>query len=221
MLEHRVARPRLLVDGGATIFHCLVHRNCHLTENAKEILTNNLFVAQALCVPKVRLISGEWDVRTGSLVNCTDKPARLEQFLLAHQRRPDVALMSFDCIWGSTSRGNERSQGGDVALYSEDGREAQLKLAAFGATKLAVFIVIEGANICRLPSAEVPVCTVAQLIAWQMKAQFATRDVCIITDLERPSHEQAHVINALSGKQLRDHRIWLVTPEIDTRPSSR
>jgi hypothetical protein len=87
--------------------------------------------------------------------------------------------------------------------------------------RLAVFIVIEGANICRLPSAEVPVCTVAQLIAWQMKAQFATRDVCIITDLERPSHEQAQVINALSGKQLRDHRIWLVTPEIDTRPSSR
>jgi hypothetical protein len=68
-------------------------------------------------------------------------------------------------------------------------------------------------------SAEGPVCTVAQLIAWQMKAQFATRDVCIITDLERPSHEQAQVINALSGKQLRDHRIWLVTPEIDTRPS--
>lgn len=215
--EHRIAHPRLLVGGGVAPFHCLVHRSCHLAENAREILTNNLFVSQALRTHGVRLLSGEWDLRTGALVNCTDKPARMEQFLSARQRRPDLTIMSFDAVLGSMQHREKHSKRDEPTFFMETQRESQLKLAAFSATKIAVFLVIEGEKIGRAPMADAPCVPMSHLVALQNKAQHATRDIYVITDLKQPAPEQQQVIDLFASKHLRDHRIWLISPNVDTR----
>lgn len=217
-LEHRVARPRVLVDSGAAAFHCLLHRNCHLAENASQILTTNLFVAQSLRGAKVKLIGGEWDLRKGALVNCADKPARLEQFLSARSRRPDVALLSFDSVRCTVSDEDEESNADDLELVAEDRRETQFKMAAFAATRLAVFVVFQARDVGRLTDGEAHSYPLSHLIPLQSKPQYAKRDVYLVTDLLQPDTRQQKVLNRLSSQRLRDHRIWLISPTVDTRP---
>jgi hypothetical protein len=195
-----------------------LHRNCHLAVNASQILTTNLFVAQALRGAKVRLLGGEWDLRTGALVNCADKPARLEQYLSARARRPDVALLSFESLPGSASSGAAGTSAEDLELVTEDCRESQLKMAAFGATRLAVFVLIAARNIGRPAEGETGHYPLSRLLRLQRKTPYSNRDVYLVTDLEQPTEDQRKILDWLARRELQEHRIWLISPALDTRP---
>lgn len=207
-LEKRYTNPRLLIDAGATAFHCLFHDRCQrLRRQAKSLLTSNLFVAfrwqeEFNDQGKIHLIGGVPNLDMAATVD----NEKLMQWLRAKSRRPDVSLLSWHFV--------KPEPDGTVTLWTKNHREYEMKKAAMELTEGTIYIVWSKEKI----TSQVPkggrCYSIEKLLSNQKKKQ--QREVFFITDIVKPSSEQQKVLDYLSQKKFAKNRMWLVCPHTNT-----
>lgn len=187
---------RLLADAGSTTFRCLSHPKCDLAAKADQILTNNLFVAQWLHSPKVKLIEGSWDLGTGATVDIQRAGRHL-----GGKQNPNVAIMSWHYV---------KVEGDDVIFGTSAKKEQEMKEAAVEKTGRLVFMVVDQDKFRKKwPDGALRYSLKDDLLPLQNPD--SERDIFLITDFEKMTKELSAVHTIFQTRKVMDKRVWLVS----------
>lgn len=211
-LSEKITEPRLLVDAGSTTYKCLFDDNCaRLRDSVSSLITNNLLVAFRWQQDfkkggPVTLIGGAPDLDTAATVD----HEKLDQWLSAKSRRPQISLLSWHYIVPDVAKNN-------VELYTKDQKEMEVKKRAMEITENIVYVVFSAEKITNRPPIGAKKYSIRDLLEVQKKKYFdkksgeVTRQVYLITNLKKPNTKlQKQIVDIMKRDEFCKNHVNLV-----------
>jgi hypothetical protein len=176
------------------------------------------------------LIEGQWDVKSGAIVNCGGKrdEHRLAAHIKASADQPDVAILSWHWV---------TMEGGEVFFWTKKPDEKNMKLATLLVAKNFLLIVFSANKIVDRPDGldnpkehrpdKHPLDKLGEIQCGKGKkagdpAIDQNRQVFVITDIDGElSSAQQRFVEHFKNSKVTGQRIWLISPALITHEEIR